>query len=154
MKPNEFPPQLELDEKRYHYLCPKIRMPVNTFLHYLHRGRWNVWGEHTGNTWLKRLPKKLEESVLAAVQQNTENAQQDDLTDPDLAFGWGVHILDGPNHAVLGLLLCIGVAVAFVVSGIVVGFAKTQEQGFGIGNFLLAILASLMAAVYFRLQDK
>jgi hypothetical protein len=92
--------------------------------------------------------------MLAAVQQNTANAQQDDLTDPDLAFGWGVHILDGPNHAVLGLLLCIGVAVAFVVSGMVVGFAKTQEQGFGIGNFLLAILASLMAAVYFRLQDK
>jgi hypothetical protein len=71
--------------------------------------------------------------------------------DPNLAFGWGVHILDGPNHAVLGLLLAIGVAVAFVISGMVVGFAKTQEQGFGIGSFLLAILTS--AIVYFQLQD-
>jgi hypothetical protein len=34
-----------------------------------------------------------------------------------------------------------------------VGFAKTQEQGFGVGNFLLAILASTMTAVYFQLQD-
>ena len=39
--------------------------------------------------------------------------------------GWGVHILDGPNHAVLGALLATGVAVAFAVSGMVVGFAKT-----------------------------
>ncbi|KAH7335627.1 heterokaryon incompatibility protein-domain-containing protein [Pyrenochaeta sp. MPI-SDFR-AT-0127] len=47
-KPNEFPPQKELDKNRYHYLCPKIRMPVNVFLHYLHRARWNIWGGHSG----------------------------------------------------------------------------------------------------------
>lgn len=121
-------------------------MPVNVFLHYLHRARWNTWGEHTEDTWLQRLPKKLSESLLAEVQR-------DDATDPNLAFGWGIHILDGPNHAVLSLLLLIGVAVSFVVSGMIVGFAKTQEQGFGVGNFLLAILASIMAAVYFKLQD-
>jgi hypothetical protein len=129
-------------------------MPVNVFLHYLHRARWNVWGEHTEDIWLRRLPKKLNDSVLAVVQQNAATNQQDDLSDPDLAFGWGVHIVDGPNHSVLALLLCFGVAVSFVISGMVVGIAKTQEQGFGIGSFLLAILASLMSAVYFRLKDQ
>jgi hypothetical protein len=156
MKPDEFPPKMELDEKRYHYLCPKIKMPVNVFLHYLHRARWNIWGEHTEDTWLQRLPKKLYKSVLAEVRQDNainQHGEQDAATDPNLAFGWGIHILDGPNHAVLSLLLIIGVAVAFVVSGMIVGLAKTQEQGFGVGNFLLAILASIMAAVYFKLQD-
>ncbi|KAG4428249.1 hypothetical protein IFR05_016268 [Cadophora sp. M221] len=156
-KPDEFPPQKELDEKRYHYLCPKIRMPVNVFLHYLHRARWNIWGEHTEDTWLQRLPKKLDESVVAKVQEDDATNQQDEqeaLKDPNLAFGWGVHIIDGPNHSVLSLLLAIGVAFAFVISGMVVGFAKTQEQGFGVGSFLLAILAGIMAAVYFQLQDQ
>jgi hypothetical protein len=103
------------------------------------------------------LPKKLNHSLLVEAQKNTLGNQQGDpdaQTDSDLIFGWGIHILDGPNHAVLGLLLAIGVAVAFLVSGLVVGFAKTQEQGFGIGNFLLAILASAMVAIYFQLQEQ
>lgn len=129
-------------------------MPVNIFLHYLHRARWNIWDEHTEDTWLKRLPKKLNEKILAEWRQGDATAQRDDEVDPNLAFGWGVHILDGPNHAVLGILLAIGVTVAFVVSGMVVGFAKTQEQGFAVGSFLLAILASTMVAVYFQLQDQ
>ena len=155
-RPDEFPPQKELDSNRYHYLRPKIRMPVNVFLHYLHRARWNIWGEHTEDIWLQRLPKKLSESVLF-MRSDSEISQPDEheaLMDPNLAFGWGVHILDGPNHAVLGLLLAIGVAVAFVVSGTLVGFTKTQEQGFGVGSFLLTVLTSIMAAVYFQLQDQ
>jgi hypothetical protein len=132
-------------------------MPVNVFLHYLHRARWNIWGEHTEDIWLQRLPKKLNESILAQCRQDDASSDQDEqeaIADPNLAFGWGVHILHGPNHAVLGFLLSIGIAVAFVVSGMVVGFAKTQEQGFGIGSFLLTIVASAMAAVYFQLQDQ
>ncbi|KAF2011334.1 hypothetical protein BU24DRAFT_354887 [Aaosphaeria arxii CBS 175.79] len=156
-KPDEFPPQQELDKKRYDYLCPITRMPANVFLHYLHRARWNVWGEHTQNTWLRRLPKKLNESVLAEVSQdlatNQQNGQEATM-DSDLSFGWGIHILDGPNHAVLGFLLAIGVAVAFVVSGMVVGLAKTQEQGFGVGSFLLAIFVCVTAALYHKLQDQ
>jgi hypothetical protein len=54
----------------------------------------------------------------------------------------------------LSLFLAIGVAIAFVISRIVMGFAKTQEQGFGVGSFLLTILASTMAAIYFQLQDQ
>lgn len=155
-KPDEFPPQTELDEKRYHYLCPKIRMPANVFLHYLHRARSNIWGEHAEDIWLRRLPKKLNEGVKFEMERANLNQQcdQNATTDQDLAFGWGIHIIDGPNHAVLGLLLTIGIGLAFVISGMVVGFAKTQEQGFGVGNFLLAIIASMMASIYFQLQDQ
>lgn len=75
------------------------------------------------------------------------------FSDPDLAFGWGVHILDGPNHTMLALLMCIGVIISFVISGLVVGLAKTQEQGFGIGSFVLAIVVSGMTVVYFWVQQ-
>ncbi|EHK97569.1 hypothetical protein M7I_6657 [Glarea lozoyensis 74030] len=157
-KPDEFPPPTEIEKKRYHYLHPKIRMPVNVFLHYLHRARWNIFGEHAETTWLRRLPKKLNESILTQAlpydAANQNDQQEVPMTDPNLAFGWGVHIIDGPNHAVLGVLLAISIGVAFLVSGLIVGFAKTQEQGFGVGSFLLTIFASIMAAMYFQLQDQ
>jgi hypothetical protein len=129
-------------------------MPANVFLHYLHCARWAIWGEHTETTWLNRLPKKLNTSLLMETLQSGQQNQGDETMDQDLAFGWGIHIIDGPNHGALGLVLAVGVAITFVVSGMVVGFAKTQEQGFGVGNFLLAILASAMVAVYFQLQDR
>lgn len=131
-------------------------MPVNIFLHYLHKARWKTSREHAENIWLRRLPKKLNKSVIDEIWENFRNNDPDDsseLSDQDLAFGWGIHILDGPNHAVLGVLLAIGLVIAFVISGMVVGFAKTQEQGFGIESFLLSVMTTIMAAVYFQLQD-
>lgn len=155
-QPDEFPPEKELVAGRYHYARPKLRMPVNVFLHYLHRARWHSWSEHTEDIWLRRLPKKLKKSVLTEVKQDPGGDPERDYentTDADLAFGWGVHILDGPNHAVLALLLACGIVVAFTVAGLVVGFAKTQEQGFSVGAFFLTVTATVMSAIYFRLLD-
>ena len=101
-------------------------MPAHIFIHFLHRARWNVWGDHADDTWLKRLPKKLNESILA----------------------------DGPNHAVLGLFLALGLIITFVISCLIVGIAKTQEQAFGVGQYLVAIVVALMSAMYFKLQDQ
>jgi hypothetical protein len=77
-----------------------------------------VWGEHADNTWLKRLLKKLNESIFAAQAINANS---------DLVFGWGVHILDGLNHAILGLFLAFKLMITFVISCLIVGIAKTQE---------------------------
>ncbi|KAI0543072.1 heterokaryon incompatibility protein-domain-containing protein [Xylaria digitata] len=144
-KPQEYPPDAELQQRRYHYLTPKIIMPSNIFIHFLHRARLNVRGGHANDTWLKRLPKKLNESLLAAQVMDP---------DPDLVFGWGIHILDGPNHANLGMLLSFGLLITFVVSCLILGIAKTQEQAFGVGQYLLAIMVAFMSAVYFKLQDQ
>ena len=124
------------------------------FLHYLHRAQWNIWGEHSESTWLQRLPKKLNKSLVIEALQNNQDEDKGAPLDRDLAFGWGVHIVEGPNHAALRWVLAVGVAVSFVVSGMVVGFTQTQEQGFGVGNYLVAVLASGMVAVYFQLQDQ
>ena len=144
-KPDVFPPDEEVKQQRYHYLVPKVVMPKNVFLHFLHRARWNVWGEHKEDVWLKRLPKKLNESLRASTGGQT---------DPDLLFGWGVHIINGPNHAALWLLLAIGICITLVVSLIILGAAKTQEQAFGVGNYLLTIIVCIMAAAYFQLMDQ
>lgn len=146
-KPDKYPPQEELDERRYHYRCPKIVMPANVFLHYLHRARLNHWNEHVGSIWLQYLPKRLDTSIFDMVQNPGGTDKE------EIVFGWGVHILEGPNHAGLSIILAVGIVVSFVVSGMVVGFTKTQEQGFGVGSFLMGIVTCVMAAVYFSLVD-
>ncbi len=106
------------------------------------------------------MPKKLDESILTEKQQDyTATADQrdepDELgADSNLAVGWGVHILEGLNYSVLSLIMAIGIVVSFVVSGLVVGITQTQEQGFGVGAFLLAVLTCSMTAIYFRLQGQ
>lgn len=142
-QPEEYPPIEEVQQQRYHYLAPKIIMPSHIFLHYLHRANSDMWGDHANDTWLKRLPKKLNESILAANDVNK---------DSDLLFGWGVHIVDGPNHFVLGSVLAAILGITFLGSSLVAGIARTQEQAFGVGQYLVAIIVALMSAVYFKLQ--
>jgi hypothetical protein len=142
-KPDKYPPEEELSEQRYHYLWPKLLMPPRTFLRYLHRAESEASGVHEDDTWLKWLPKKLNASIL----------KEPAIADKNLAFGWGLHILEGPNHSALGALLAIGMTIAFLLSGVIVGVVKTQMQGFGVGSFITSILTCLMAPLYLWLQD-
>lgn len=73
--------------------------------------------------------------------------------DRKLAFGWGVHILRGPNHTILWQILLMGVVITFMVSCMIVGIAKTQEQGFGVGSYLLAIFIGGIPALYFTITE-
>jgi hypothetical protein len=158
-KPSEYPPQEEVDKRHYHYRCPKILMPANLFLHFLRHPRGDSREGHLGDTWLQRLPKKLNASILDEVQwsarNRSANAQLTQETEEnDIVFGWGVHIIEGPNHAGLSLIIVLGIAVAFLVSCLMVGLAKTEEQGFGVGQFLLAIVFGGMTTIYFALEDR
>lgn len=144
-KPDVFPPEEEVLQQRYHYMRPKMMMPVSAFLHHLTRAQRNEWGEHPYDTWLQRLPKKLNESL--------EKSMENQLGE-DLLFAWGVHIIDGPSHEALGYLLAVGITITFIISLIIFGAAKTQEQAFGIGSYLLAILACIMGALYFKETDQ
>lgn len=53
----------------------------------------------------------------------------------------------------LSMALGIGVSISFVVSLMIFGIAGTQEQGFGVGQWLLAVMACIMGALYFKLQE-
>jgi hypothetical protein len=157
-KPSEYPPQEEIDKQRYHYRCPKVLMPAHIFLHFLSRHRGDSGNGHLQDTWLRRLPKKLNTSILDQMQRPARNWSAGSglvhETEDDFVFGWGVHILEGPNQAGLSLVLALGIAVAFLVSCLVVGIANTEEQGFGVGQFLIAIVTCGMTAVYFALADR
>lgn len=124
-------------------------MPPHIFLHFLNRARRSSWDEHSPDTWFQRLPKKLNTSILDQVRRSAGNPDASDAI-----IGWGVHILEGPNQAGLSLVLALGIAAAFLVSCLLVGLAKTQEQGFGVGQFLIAIMTCGMTAVYFHLEDR
>lgn len=49
----------------------------------------------------------------------------------------------------LSLILAFGISISFMISMLVFGAAGTRELGVGIGQFLFAIVASVMAAIYF-----
>jgi len=138
-------------------------MPANIFLHFLYHARRAGWEAHADDTWLRRLPKKRETSILKALRQAANpvavagtGASQGSAgaDDDDVVFGWGVHILEGPNHVGLCVVFGMGIAVAFLISCLVVGIAKTQEQGFGVGQFFLAIVICAVGAVYSALSDR
>jgi hypothetical protein len=178
-----FPPDVEIKEKRYAYETlesEKVLMPAKTFRHYLRRAKQDrelvtiprkgwAWFRHfirlskmqdhvdwhQDDTWLGYLPKKLEISVLAnPLPGSASNPHSNPLVDRKLAFGWGIHILHGPNHTILWQLLLMGVAISFLVSCMIVGIAKTQEQGFGVGSYLLAIVIGGTPALYFTITDQ
>lgn len=144
-RPHEYPPDEEISLKRYHYLAPKVIMPTHLFLHYLHRGRQHRWDQHAENIWLKRLPRKLQKSLELESKVDTS---------PDLVFGWGIHIINGPDHTMLSLLLAAGITITFTISIAILGVANTQEQAFGVGSYFVAVLACVMAAIYFKLADQ
>ena len=87
--------------------------------------------------FLERLPKKLDESILAG-------------SNSSMRFGWGVHIIEGPNKVALSWTTFAGLALSFVVSALYAHFRHTQEQGFGIGQWMVAVIGAAMAALYFQ----
>lgn len=124
-------------------------MPTKLFLHFLDRDYRGSWDDHSPDTWLQRLPKKLNTSILDEARQSGGNPDASDAV-----ISLDVHILEGPNQVGLSLVLALGIAVAFLTSCLLVGIAKTEEQGFGVGQFLIAIMTCGMTAVYFYFEDR
>lgn len=146
-QPLVIPPEDEVKAERYHYEeCPlKVQPPMDyrTFLHYMkthkHGDPTNPAGIplHNDAIFLKRLPKKVGTSMLANRQ-------------PTLQFGWGVHIIEGPNKVALSWTTFFGLALSFLVSALYCHFWHTQEQGFAIGQWMVAVIGAAMAALYFQ----
>src|ERR1700712_146170 len=144
-KPDIIPPKTEVREGRYEYQeCPlAVQPPMDhrNFLHYMSScNPKDHQGLHTtlrkDSTFLRRLPKKVGSDIFS------------DLT-PDLPFGWGVHILEGPNKEAISCIAFAGLLLSFVVSLTYAILAKTQEQGFGIGQWMVAILSAGLTTLYF-----
>lgn len=140
---------------------PLLRVPIDVlppippkiFLHFLSCATGQTWfreipGAHGESFFFQRLPKKKRTSIFDELQS---------LGDPRfrsaILYGWGIHIIKGPNHTALSLALDVGIVVSFVVLVCVMGIAQTQEQGFGVGQWLVAVVSCLLAALYSKLID-
>ncbi|KAF2806491.1 uncharacterized protein BDZ99DRAFT_337798, partial [Mytilinidion resinicola] len=133
--PDSIPPECEVVAQRYHYHeCPLYPLPPMDYRSFLHF--FGSQGKHTHskcNLWLDRLPKKVGNSIKVQHDPNV------------LQLGWGVHIVEGPNWLVISWTMFGLLLVSFLVSLIYALAAKSQESGFGIGQWIVGVL-SLMAA--------
>jgi len=145
--PLAIPPASEVKAETWHYYqCPLDPLPPidrRTFYHFFYSDP----GEHppTGNRardlmYHDRLPKKLNTSMLLG--QNAEDV-----------FGWGLHIIEGPNKPVIAWSATIIVAASFVVALVYDLVQRNGDSGFAIGQWLVAVLSAALTATYFHLED-
>ncbi|MCJ1399907.1 hypothetical protein MMC11_003110 [Xylographa trunciseda] len=134
-KPLSWPSETEVEERRWdfeHPLNPPPPMPAPAFLHYLKTPE-----AHHENKWLPRLPKKLMVSILQ------EQAA--------LPSAWGVNITEGPDQAVILLLLAFALSMSLLVSVVWSVCKNDVAAGMAIGQYLvamIAIVATLIAATW------
>ncbi|KAK3301760.1 uncharacterized protein B0T15DRAFT_505975 [Chaetomium strumarium] len=134
-KPQSIPDQREMKDHGYGYdPCPMMPMPpvpANIFLHHLLKPEG-----HPRRVWCGRLPQKLDRSI----HQSTRDGDT-------LAFGWGVHIIEGPHKFNILLTMLIILLSTTVVSVTWAGVREDVQGGFGIGAFLIGAQTLILMMV-------
>jgi hypothetical protein len=144
--PLAIPPKTEVEEKRYHYYeCPLDPLPPidrRTFFHYFweHDGHPKSGNLTRESLFYNRMPKKLGYSLLQE-------------TDPSKIYGWGVHIIQGPNKPILAWFVFVILVASLLVAVIYDVRTKNADSGFGIEQWIVAVLTAGLTATYFRLED-
>ncbi len=80
--------------------------------------------DHPRAIWLPRLPKKLRRSMADE--------------DAPLPMGWGIHIIEGINKALVSKIFWLTVLAVFVVSTF---WTIWKQKGVSMGPLALSILA-------------
>jgi len=133
LRPKAVPPENEVVSKHYEYApCPLDALPPipdNVFLHHLTNP-----GPHRRPVWLRRLPKKVNDSILGLNEE--------------LVTGWGVHIIEGPNWlAVWQVALCI--VFTSGLFGILWSVLRSDVSGaFGVASWITSVLTILMMVCF------
>lgn len=145
--PMTIPPETEVKAKSWHYHgCPlKPSRPIDrrTFFHLFYS---HVDDHQSCNTaipprlYLDRLPKKLNRSILSAKT-------------PEDIFGWGVHIIEGPNKPMIAWLATAIIFISFIVALVYDLARHNDDSGFAIGQWIVAVLSAVLTAVYFHMED-
>jgi hypothetical protein len=142
--PKNFPPKEEVDAERYEYNpCPLRSPPAispNAFLHYMSCYS-SEQALSRGTKWFQRLPKKLKRG-LEEMRKSSESSE--DVT------GWGIHIIEGPNVAMMSLLTGIVMTFCCAGSAAYAVVMRDVSGGFSIGAFIVALWAAWMTALFFQ----
>lgn len=91
--------------------------------------------------YFDQLPKKMKQSILLSGKT------------PNDFFGWGVHIVEGPNKPVIARFVA-GIVLISSVVALVYDLVR-HENGFGFatGQWIVAVLSTGLAALYFHMED-
>ena len=115
-------------------------------MHYLYAARrldsaFQPSSIHCGTTMLNRIPKKLGSSIFTQATSGSE------------VFGWGIHIVEGPNMAAVCWILTGGLVISFLVSVLYAYISGVADQGFDIGSWLMSVIAAFVTALYFHWKE-
>ena len=109
-----------------HHPPPYGPVPRSVILHWLKSCKAGSNSDMLKAIWLKRLPKKLNESVTQCSD--------------DLPTAWGIHIIEGPDKVwmlwtmICALAVCFGPVLAYVI------LTKDIQGATGIGGMAVAVL--------------
>ncbi|KAI0902985.1 hypothetical protein F4823DRAFT_629775 [Ustulina deusta] len=135
-RPNCIPPE---DSDDYEYfpkpLRPLLLMPVEIFIHYLEHGEGDL--NPIRNDWLPRLPKRLDKRVIDSNES---------------CFGWGIHIIEGPNREVIFWIAILTILASVLISVLWSTLQNDVQGGAGLGALIVALPPAILTAFLFRLE--
>ena len=135
------PPKCEVNGRRYDYdPCPMELdeiMPSHHFFHILDNPV-----PHTSNTWMQRLPKKLNDSLLSTGG------------DEPAPVSWGIHINETPDWYLIFTTVFLTLLASGVFSITWAGVTKDVQGAFGIGAYVVAVLTAGMTALFFKCSEE
>lgn len=111
-------------------------VPPNVLLHMLSS---RLAPRHIHDTWMQRLPKKIETSIYS--------------TNSPVIFGWGIHIIEGPEIWIMKYALFTGLLGAFTAAGLWWGLKGDVQGGTGIGSLILGAMGLIVASLLTFVQD-
>lgn len=141
------PPASEVKAENWHYYqCPLDPLPPidwRTFYHFFYSdpSQHPISGSNIRDMmFYNRLPKKLNTSMLSG--QNADDV-----------FGWGVHIIEGPNKPIIAWSVTIIAIMSFIVALVYDLVRRNGDSGFAIGQWVMGVLSAALTAIYFYLED-
>jgi hypothetical protein len=138
LKYPSLPPEEEVKKKNYlYYPCPMdIEDPFlnNQFIHEL-----CTPGAHLDRYWIDSFPKKLNGKLAYVSGQRP--------------FGWGIHIVEGPNWYAFAFLAYVIILSSGILSVIYAILRRDISSGFGMGSYAISVLTLFVTLGYLKWQQ-
>lgn len=110
-------------------------MPTDHFFHILDNPV-----PHTSDTWMQRLPKKLNDSLLSSRGQLAP-------------ISWGIHINETPNWYLIFMTIFLLLLASGIFSITWAAVTNDVQGAFGMGAYLVAVLTAGMTALFFKCSE-
>lgn len=129
------PPKEEVDNGRYEYHPCPIDEPPMTSNWFMHHFDFIDDSKHPMEIWGPRLPKKLHISLSASTGQ--------------LAKGWGIRIEEGPNWALISILMFSFVLISGLVAWAYAAKTHDNQTAVAIGSWLTTVQTMALTTFFF-----